>query len=49
MERLTVSSRNDDLAVIAAAIAAFERDTAVKRPSQSTGQSGSQWKWSFRR
>ncbi|MDG1482240.1 MAG: acetyl-CoA carboxylase biotin carboxylase subunit [Myxococcota bacterium] len=49
MERLTVSSRNDDLAVIAAAIAAFERDTAVKRPSQGTGQSGSQWKWSFRR
>ncbi|MFT5685547.1 MAG: hypothetical protein ACI8RZ_006501, partial [Myxococcota bacterium] len=45
----TVANRNDEMAVIAAAIAAFERDTEVKRPSTGSGQSGSQWKWSFRR
>jgi acetyl-CoA carboxylase biotin carboxylase subunit len=49
MERLTVSSRNDDLAVIAAAIAAFERDTAVKRPEPAAEGTGGQWKWSYRR
>ena len=49
MEKLTVAARNDDVAFIAAAIAAFERDTEVKRPAQAGTSSGSQWKWSFRR
>ena len=49
MERLTVASRNDDIAFLAAAIAAFERDTAVKRPAASAGQPASPWKWSLRR
>ena len=50
MEQLTVASRNDEVATIAAAIAAFERDTRVSRPAGEDGaNSGSAWKWSFRR
>jgi acetyl-CoA carboxylase biotin carboxylase subunit len=49
MERLTVAARNDDIAFIAAAIAAFERDTEVKRPAQAGASSASPWKWSYRR
>ena len=50
MEQLTVSSRNDEVAVLAAAIAAFERDSRVARPADGGGGkgSGSNWKWSFR-
>ena len=49
MEKLTVAARNDDIAFLAAAIAAFERDTAVKRPAGSSGQGTNRWKWSLRR
>jgi len=35
-----------EVAAIAAAIAAFERDTAVKRPASATGSDP--WKWSLR-
>ncbi len=46
VERLTKLARNDDVAVIAAAIAALRRDTAVRRPAAAAAPSP--WKWSYR-
>jgi acetyl-CoA carboxylase, biotin carboxylase subunit len=48
MERLGTVLQNDDVAVLAAAIAAFERDTAVKRPDVGGAASNENWRWSFR-
>ncbi|MEC7947744.1 MAG: acetyl-CoA carboxylase biotin carboxylase subunit [Myxococcota bacterium] len=47
MERLTTSERFDDVAVIAAAVAALERDHRAK-PRADGGGRGSRWKWSLR-
>jgi acetyl-CoA carboxylase biotin carboxylase subunit len=50
MQRLTeMEHRNDDVAVLAAAIAAFERDTQAKRPPSASGGPGNRWKWSLRK
>lgn len=50
MERLTSAEhRKDDVAVLAAAIAAFERDTQTKRPAAASAGPGSRWKWSLRK
>ncbi|MEL6349113.1 MAG: acetyl-CoA carboxylase biotin carboxylase subunit [Myxococcota bacterium] len=51
MKTLTASTRNDETAILAAAIAAFERDTRASRPPSDTagqGGAGGGWKWSFR-
>ncbi len=47
MTRLCASNRRDEVAVLAAAIGAYERDTAIKRPASTEGR-GSAWKWSHR-
>jgi acetyl-CoA carboxylase biotin carboxylase subunit len=47
MAALTCAARNDRVATIAAAIAAFEKDAAVKRPQANGGQVGA-WKWGRR-
>ena len=47
MERLTTSERFDDVAVIAAAVAALERDHRAN-PRADGGGRGSRWKWSLR-
>ena len=49
MEHLTREQRSDDVAVLAAAIAAFERDTQAKRPASTGSGRGNRWKWSFRK
>jgi acetyl/propionyl-CoA carboxylase alpha subunit len=46
--RLTAATRNDTAATVAAAIAAFDRDTAPKRPAEASGADASRWKWSLR-
>ena len=47
MERLTKTERFDDVATIAAAIAALEKDHRAKPRAAST-QATSRWKWSLR-
>ena len=47
MARLTTAERFDDVATIAAAIAALERDHKA-RPRENTGTHSSRWKWSLR-
>lgn len=47
MERLTAAERFDDVATMAAAIAALERDHRTK-PRASGPQHTSRWKWSLR-
>ncbi len=46
--RITAQSRNDRVALIAAAIAAFERDNAPSRPAPASGGRESRWRWSLR-
>lgn len=47
MEQLTAEDRDDDMALVAAAIGALERDHQARRPA-SSGQTTSRWKWSLR-
>ena len=47
MEQLTAEDRDDEMAVLAAAIGALERDHQPRRPS-SSGPATSRWKWSLR-
>ena len=47
MDRLTTSIRNDEVSLLAAAIAQFEADTRPARPS-AAGKSTSPWKLSGR-
>jgi acetyl-CoA carboxylase biotin carboxylase subunit len=49
MLKLTREDHNDDVAILAAAIAAFERDSQAKRSAASGEGRGGRWKWSFRR
>jgi acetyl-CoA carboxylase, biotin carboxylase subunit len=48
MERLRQVVQNEEVAVLAAAIAAFERDAAVKRPETGAAGPAQRWRWSFR-
>ncbi|MCB9778197.1 MAG: acetyl-CoA carboxylase biotin carboxylase subunit [Alphaproteobacteria bacterium] len=48
MERLTGSGSNDDVAILAAAIAALEADHATARPAADGGGERNRWRWSFR-
>lgn len=48
-ELTSAEHRNDEMAVIAAAIAAFERDTQARRPQASGSGKGDRWKWSYRK
>ena len=47
MEELTAEDRDDEMALVAAAIGALERDHQARRPA-SSGQTPSRWKWSLR-
>ena len=47
MESWPADYEPSEVAAIAAAIAAFERDTAMKRPADA-GQPSSPWRWSLR-
>ena len=48
MEALTTHERHDEVALVAAAISALERDHAVKRPAPGAAGRGQRWKWSLR-
>jgi len=49
MARLTDAARNDEVAVVAAAIAALERDHQTRRPADGAEGGGrNAWRWSFR-
>ena len=48
MEALTTHERHDEVALVAAAISALERDHAVKRPAPGATGRGQRWKWSLR-
>ena len=47
MKRLNQASHNDEVAILAAAIAALERDASVARPAD-TAEKASPWRWSYR-
>jgi acetyl-CoA carboxylase biotin carboxylase subunit len=47
MDRLCAASREDEVATLAAAIAALQRDSALKRPAEASADVN-RWKWSLR-
>ncbi len=48
MARLTATTHKADVALVAAAIAALERDAAVPRPEAGNTKRSSSWRWSLR-